>query len=105
MIVTFEKKYLKELFEYGRCSDKKHRFQPQIIKRYQRRIEQLQAAPTPEVLYQLNALHFEVLKGDKEGLFSIRVNDQYRIEFSIDRDSDHSLLIICNIVELSNHYD
>lgn len=57
------------------------------------------------MLYQLNALHFEVLKGDKEGLFSIRVNDQYRIEFSIDRDSDHSLLIICNIVELSNHYD
>ncbi len=34
MIVSFEEEYLRELFEKGRCSDKKHRFQPQIIKGY-----------------------------------------------------------------------
>ena len=105
MVVTFEKTYLKDLFECGRCSDKKHRFQPQIVKVYQRRIEQLQAAPSPETLYQLHALHFEALKGDKNGLYSVRVNDQYRIEFSLNTDSDKPLLTICNIVELSNHYD
>lgn len=105
MVVTFEKKYLKELYEQGRCSEKKHRFQPQIIKGYQRRIDQLLSAPTLETLHLFNALHFEALKGNKLGLFSIRVNDQYRIEFSIDDDSDHPLLTICNIVELSNHYD
>lgn len=105
MVVIFEQTYLKELFERGRCSDKKHRYQPQIVKRYQRRIEQLQAAPVPETLYQFNALHFEALRGDMAGLFSIRVNDQYRIEFSINSDSDRPLLTICNIIELSNHYD
>ena len=105
MVVTFEKKYLRELYVNGRCSDKKHRFQPQIVKRYRRRIEQLEAAPNPEVLYQLNALNFEALKGLKDGLFSIRVNDQYRIEFSMTNDADQPLLTICNIVELSNHYD
>ncbi len=104
MIVTFEYEYLRDLFEIGRCSDKKHRYQPQIIKGYQRRIEQLQAAPTPETLYKFNALHFEALKGDKASLFSIRINNQYRIEFTLDSDSDHPLLTICNIVELSNHY-
>lgn len=36
MIVTFEEDYLKELFVSGRCKDKKHRYQPQIIKAYQR---------------------------------------------------------------------
>lgn len=104
MIVTFSQIYLKELFETGRAADKKHRFQPQIIKTYQRRIEQLQAAPSPETLYQLNSLNFEALRGDKAGLFSIRVNNQYRIEFSLCSDSDRPILTICNILELSNHY-
>ncbi len=105
MVVTFEHSYLKELYEKGRCSNKKHRFQPQIIKLYQRRIDQLVAAPKPETLYQFNALNFEALKGDKVGLFSIRVNNQYRIEFTLNTDTEQSLLTICNIVELSNHYD
>lgn len=82
MVVTFEYTYLRELFEHGKCSDKKHRYQPQIIKSYKRRVEQLRAAPRPETLYQLNALNFEALKGDKAGRFSVRVNDQYRIEFT-----------------------
>lgn len=50
MVVAFEKDYLKELYEKGSCSDKQHRFQPPVIKLYKRRIEQLQAAPSPESL-------------------------------------------------------
>ncbi|MDE6643140.1 MAG: type II toxin-antitoxin system RelE/ParE family toxin [Muribaculaceae bacterium] len=105
MIVTFEESYLKDLFEKGSCRDEKNRYQPNIIKLYQRRVEQLQAAPNPETLYQFNSLHFEALIGDKAGLYSIRVNDKYRVEFSLNSDSEQPLLTICNIVELSNHYD
>lgn len=105
MIVTFEKPYLRELFEQGRCSDKKHRYQPQIVKGYRRRIEQLRAAPRPETLYRLISLNFEALKGDKAGEFSVRVNDQYRIEFTMGAFEDNPMLTICNIVELSNHYN
>lgn len=104
MIVTFEAEYLKELYELGYCSDKKHRFQPQIPKLYQKRIQILLAVRTPEQLYQFNSLHFESLKGDKSGLFSIRVNDKYRVEFTLNKESEEPLVIICNIVELSNHY-
>jgi proteic killer suppression protein len=43
MIVTFEETYLKELYENGKTSDKKHRFQPDIIKRYKDRIKFLMA--------------------------------------------------------------
>lgn len=105
MVVTFDQTYLKELFVHGRCSDKKHRYQPEIVKRYQRRIEQLQAATSPDTLRLFNSLNFEALKGDKAGLFSVRVNDKYRIEFSMDVNSDSPILTVCNIVELSNHYD
>lgn len=32
MVVTFEEKYLQELYETGKSSDKKHRYQPEIVK-------------------------------------------------------------------------
>lgn len=105
MVVTFEEQYLKEMYESGRCSDRKHRFQPQIISVYRRRIQMLKDAPRPETLYQINSLNFEALKGDKAGLFSVRVNNQYRIEFALSNETGNPLLTICNIVELSNHYD
>lgn len=105
MVVVFEQTYLRELFETGCTSDKKHRFQPDIVKRYQKRIETLIAVPSPETLYRFNSLNFEALTGDKAGHYSIRVNDKYRIEFTLNTESEHTLITICKIVELSNHYD
>lgn len=105
MIVTFEKTYLKELYENGKTSDKQHRYQPSIVKRYKDRISYLMKATSKEELYPIKSLHFEALHGDKKGLFSVKVNDQYRIEFSLTENIEESILTICNIVELSNHYD
>lgn len=105
MIVTFEQTYLKELYENGKTSDKKHRFQPSIVKRYKDRINYLMKATSKEELYPIKSLHFEALHGDKKGLFSVKVNDQYRIEFSLTENLEEPILTICNIVELSNHYD
>ena len=45
MVVKFDKTYLEELYYKGKCSDKKHRFQPNIIKIYKRRIELLESVP------------------------------------------------------------
>lgn len=39
MIVTLDKKYLKELYEFRKANDKKHRFQPDIVRRYKRCID------------------------------------------------------------------
>lgn len=102
MIVTFDKEYLRDLYEKGR-GDKKHRFQPDIIKRYKRGIDYLKQANCIEELFLMPSLHYEVLKGDKAGISSIRVNDQYRIEFKIE-SSKELVITICNILELSNHY-
>ena len=105
MIVKFEKEYLSELYYSGKCSDKQHRYQPDIIKRYKRRIDTLNDATCIEALYRLNSLEYEVLSGDNEGISSIRVNDKYRIEFIVSQEENgKALLTICNIIELSNHY-
>ena len=38
MEINFEKKYLQELYEDGRTTDKKHRFQPQVVAKYQKTV-------------------------------------------------------------------
>ena len=104
MIVTFDKDYLRDLYETGKA-DKKHRFQPDIVKRYIDRINTLKNKESIEALYNMKSLHYEVLKGDKAGISSIRVNDQYRIEFTVSNQESETIVYICNILELSNdHY-
>lgn len=104
MIVIFDKEYLKDLYSNGKCADKKHRFQPEIVSRYIRCINLLIASSAKEDLYKINSLHFEALSGDMEGIYSIRVNLQYRIEFTITENEGQQTITICNILELSNHY-
>ena len=104
MVINFEKEYLRQLYESGKTSDKKYRFQPHIVTRYQLRIKILEQAKGIEELFAINSLHYEVLKGDKAGISSIRVNDQYRIEFTVQQISSETIATICNILELSNHY-
>lgn len=103
MEITFEKDYLKELYYNGKCRDKQHRYQPQIVKKYIRTVDILDAVDRVTDLFRFNALHYEKLSGDKAGLESVRVNDQYRIEFRTSEVSDKQITI-CNIIELSNHY-
>jgi proteic killer suppression protein len=104
MIVTFEKKYLRDLYETGKTTDKKHRFQPEIIRKYEQCINLMRRMPDIKSLAKYNGLNFENLKGDKAGISSIRVNKQYRIEFTVMDNGIERLVTICNILKLSNHY-
>lgn len=104
MIVTFDKEYLESLYTKGKSDDKKHRFQPEVIKLYKKRIDLLKRTKRIEELFLFNSLNYEVLKGDKNGVSSIRVNDNYRIEFVVSNQDAETIVYICNILELSNHY-
>lgn len=105
MIVTFEEKYLRDLYTDGKTSDRKYRFQPDIIRRYQKGVRALISASTKESLYTINSLRFEALGGNFQGKYSIRVNDKYRIIFTLRETPDEPIITICNITELSKHYD
>ena len=104
MFIEFDKEYLRELFENGRTNDKKHRYQPNIIRKYIDIINLMKKARNILVLCQYNSLRYEKLKGDKAGLSSVRVNDQYRIEFEEQVKNGETVATICNITDLSNHY-
>ena len=104
MIVTFEEDYLRELYEDGQASDKKHRFQPQIIKKYTRVVDLMMAEPNVMGLTKYGGLHYEHLHGDKAGLSSVKVHDQYRIEFREILEGDNTIAEMVSLTELSNHY-
>jgi proteic killer suppression protein len=104
MEIKFEKEYLRELYETGATTERKHRFQPDIVTRYQARIKTLEKTLKAEDLYMLRSLRYEKLKGNKAGLESIRVNDQYRIEFITKKAESETVVTVCDIIELSNHY-
>lgn len=105
MEIEFTKDYLKELYEEGKSSNKKYRFQKDVIKRYKSTIDKLRVANKIEDLYPIKSLNYEKLSGNKKGLESVRVNDKYRIEFiSLIEGEEPNTITICEIVELSNHY-
>lgn len=104
MKIIFYKKYLEELYLEGRTSDKKHRFQPQVIAKYRKTIDLLESLSVIEDLFRFHSLNYETLSGDKAGLESVRVNNQYRIEFKTTKVVSDIVVTVCNILELSNHY-
>lgn len=104
MVVTFEMQYLENLYTKGKAQGKKYRYQPQIIRGYQKAIKFLISARRIENLFPIKSLHFKALHGDKEGRFSIKADDQYRVEFTVTNAEDDIIVSICNILELSNHY-
>ena len=104
MVVTFEEDYLENLYKDGTTGIKKLRFQPQIVRGYQKAVKYLIQAKRKEDLYPFKSLHFEALHGDKEGRFSVKANDQYRVEFTLTETEDDPVVTICNIMELSTHY-
>ncbi len=104
MEVIFEKEYLRVLYEKGKCSDKKHHYQPGVIRKYGDIINLMKRTHNVLGLCKYNSLRYESLKGDKLGLSSVRVNDQYCIEFEEHMKDGEVIATICNITDLSNHY-
>ena len=102
--VFFNEEYLERLYTEGDTGTKKYRYQPQVIRGYQKGVKYLIQARRKEDLFPFKSLHFEALHGDKEGRFSIKANDQYRIEFTLTETEDEPIVTICTIIELSNHY-
>lgn len=104
MYVTFQEKYLQDLYEQGTTDDKQHRFQPDIVRRYKKCIDLMKKVPDTVSLAKYNSLNYELLKGDKQGISSIRVNKKYRVEFTVRKTGEEAIITVCNILDLSNHY-
>ncbi len=65
-----------------------------VIKSARRKLTVLRAASDDRSLRNWKSLHYEKLKGDREGKRSIRLNDQYRMVFDLDEDTEPKTITI-----------
>lgn len=56
-----------------------------------------EAAEDERTLRNWKSLHYEKLKGDREGQRSVRLNDQYRLIFLLDADTSPPKIIVLGI--------
>lgn len=68
-----------------------------VIKSARRKISVLKAATDDRSLRNWKSLHYEKLKGDREGQRSIRLNDQYRLVFELDEETNPPTVTILGI--------
>ena len=105
MKIEFEEEYLSELYKTGKTTDKKHRFQPQVVNGYVKCVKALMNAESMEELFTYNSLCYEKLKGKKQGLSSVRINDQYRLEFREIVNPNNTIEVeLCSLTDITNHY-
>jgi proteic killer suppression protein len=76
MIKSFRCRDTQILFETGKC-----RRWMDILKVAERKLVQLEAAATLDFLRSPPGNRLEALSGNREGQYSIRINDQWRICF------------------------
>lgn len=104
MLIEFDKEYLRELYEDGKTDDRKHRYQPEVVRGYQKAVFALMSANRVADLFRYHALNYEVLHGDKEGISSVRVNRKYRLEFIVSELMGEEVVTVCRLLDISNHY-
>lgn len=68
-----------------------------VIKSVRRRLTVIRAAPDDRALRNWKSLHYEKLKGDRDGYRSVRVNEKYRVVFSLDETTKPSTVTIIAI--------
>ena len=70
-----------------------------VISSFRRKIGVIRAAPDERTLRNWKSLHYEKLKGGRDGQFSIRLNDQWRIVFTVNTECDPPKMLILEVVD------
>jgi proteic killer suppression protein len=89
MIKTFADKETQQVFVSG----KSKRLPPDVIRRAIRRLEYIDLAKTLNDLKVPPSNRLHVLKGDREGQYSISINEQWRICFRFSEGDAHDVEI------------
>ena len=68
-----------------------------VIKAYRKRIQVISAAPDERDIYALKSLHFEKLQGKREGQYSMRLNDQWRLILKLKAREQGKTVVVISI--------
>ena len=68
-----------------------------VVKAFFEVMASIEAAKDERDLYALKALHFEALKGNRDGERSLRLNKQYRLIVRLEEDNQGRLMLVLDI--------
>ena len=74
------------------------KFPTGVIKAYRRRLWQIRAAHDERDFYANRGFHFEKYQ-ERDGHFSLRLNDQYRLLIRFEQHSDEKTVVIVTILD------
>jgi len=74
-------------------------FSQEIVRAYRKRMQQIRAFRDERDFMALKSLHFEKLKGDRQGQHSVRLNLQWRLVLEIRGDHPCKVIGIVEIVD------
>lgn len=74
-------------------------FEAAIVKAFRKRMQLIRASADERAFYAMKSLHYEKLKGNREGQYSMRLNDQWRLILRVETDETGKLAVIISIVD------
>jgi len=72
-------------------------FSPGVVKAFRKRMQVIRSAVDERVFYAMKSMHFEKLKGDKEGQYSMRLNDQWRLILQFKAEAPNKMVVVVSI--------
>jgi proteic killer suppression protein len=72
-----------------------------VVKAYRKRMQQIRAATDERTFYASRALNFEKLKGSREGQYSMRLNDQWRLIVELKGEAPRKTV---HVVEIADYH-
>jgi toxin HigB-1 len=96
--IEFRSKKLRALYEDETGSEK---LPAEVVDAFFHLMTGICAAPDERDFRAMKSLHFENLKADRKGQQSFRLNKQWRLIVSIQKDDKGKYL---SIIEIENHY-
>ncbi|MGH6946321.1 MAG: type II toxin-antitoxin system RelE/ParE family toxin [Kiloniellales bacterium] len=70
-----------------------------VVRAYRKRMQQIRAASDERTFYAYRSLHFEKLRGDRDGQYSMRLNDQWRLIVELRGEAPRKTVYVVEIVD------
>jgi proteic killer suppression protein len=72
-----------------------------IVKAYRKAMQHIRAATDERTFYARRSFRFEKLKGQREGQYSMRLNDQWRLIIELRAEKDRKTV---HVVEIADYH-
>lgn len=102
MTIRFNNPYL-EALAIGEPLSSKPIYSDIVVKKFRRMLITLTAAESVGEIQKINGLNFEKLRGDRQGFYSVRVDQKYRLILTLEGE-DLAVAEILTVEDLTNHY-